>query len=255
MNLNGKTYVVMGAAGRIGGRLSQTLISSGANVVAIDLSSESLQNLKQEFDHTGRLLTLRGELTSVDSIQAVLHQGAERFGDIHGSVNAAYPRNANYGRKLMDVTYVDFSENVSLHLGGYFIYMQQCLKYAMERGCDFSLVQFSSIYGTVAPRFEIYGDTAMTMPVEYAAIKAGIQHLMRYATAYAKGTGFRVNCVSPGGILSGQPEEFLARYNQKCRGKGMLEETDLVGAVQFLLSDASMYVCGQNLIVDDGFSN
>lgn len=255
MNLSGKTYVVMGAAGRIGGRLSQSLISSGANVVAIDLSLDSLQSLKQEFDPTGHLLTLKGELTSVDSIQAALHEGVDRFGGIHGSVNVAYPRNANYGRKLMDVTYNDFSENVSLHLGGYFLYMQQCLKFAMDRACDFSLVQFSSIYGTMAPRFEIYADTAMTMPVEYAAIKAGIQHLMKYVTAYAKGTGFRVNCVSPGGVLSGQPAEFLGRYKHYCRGKGMLEESDLVGAVQFLLSDASMYICGQNLIVDDGFSN
>ena len=94
----------------------------------------------------------------------------------------------------------------------------------------------------------------MTMPVEYAAIKSALLHLNRYVTSYVKNSDFRVNSVSPGGILDGQPEPFLASYSQHTLGKGMLDKEDLCGAIRFLLSDEARYINGQNLVVDDGFS-
>lgn len=115
-------------------------------------------------------------------------------------------------------------------------------------------MNLSSIYGSIAPRFEVYEGTAMTMPVEYAAIKSSLQHLTRYVNAYMKGTAFRANCVSPGGILAGQDPRFLERYGRFTMRKGMLDAQDVVGAVLYALSDASRYMVGQNIVVDDGFS-
>ena len=108
----------------------------------------------------------------------------------------------------------------------------------------------------MAPRFDVYDGTAMTMPVEYAAIKAGLEHMTRYINAYMKGRGgtFRANCVSPGGIKDGQDERFLVSYRGHCVSKGMLDASDVTNSIVFLLSDQSRYVAGQNLIVDDGFS-
>jgi NAD(P)-dependent dehydrogenase (short-subunit alcohol dehydrogenase family) len=94
----------------------------------------------------------------------------------------------------------------------------------------------------------------MTTPVEYAAIKSGMLHLTKYMAKYFKGKNIRVNAISPGGILDGQPREFLSEYNQKCLTKGMLDGCDLSGTLVFLLSDMSMYINGQNIVVDDGFS-
>ena len=112
----------------------------------------------------------------------------------------------------------------------------------------------SSIYGVIPPRFDIYANTSMTMPVEYSAIKAGLLHLTRYANAFVKGGQFRANCVSPGGILAGQDAQFLERYNSHCMSKGMLDSQDVVGTILFLLSDASEFMVGQNVVIDDGFS-
>jgi NAD(P)-dependent dehydrogenase (short-subunit alcohol dehydrogenase family) len=106
----------------------------------------------------------------------------------------------------------------------------------------------------IAPKFEIYDNTEMTMPVEYAAIKSGMLHLTKYMAKYFKGRNIRVNAISPGGILDSQPEEFLKKYNQECLTKGMLNGCDLNGTLVFLLSDMSMYINGQNIVVDDGFS-
>lgn len=94
----------------------------------------------------------------------------------------------------------------------------------------------------------------MTMPVEYAAIKSALQHLSTYFMRYYKGTALRFNCISPGGIFDHQPESFLLRYKQYAQYKGMLDPSDVVGALVFLLSDLSLFVNGQNLVIDDGWS-
>jgi len=254
MQLSGKRIIVVGAGGRIGQEIVGAALEAGARVSAVDHSATALASLQGRFGDRAEFHAQAGDITSLTSVSEVLLTASQRFGGVDGSVNAAYPRNANYGRAFLDVTYEDFCANVSAHLGGYFLFMQQCARYAIERNIPFSLVNFSSIYGVVAPRFEIYAGTTMTMPVEYAAIKSGLQHLTRYATVYARGTAFRANCVSPGGILEGQDPRFLERYSHHCQRKGMLEPEDVIPTVLFLLSDASAYIAGQNIIVDDGFT-
>lgn len=254
MNLNNKTFIVVGAAGRLGEVIVSAALEAGANIIAVDQNEQVLEALNEAHDGNCNFLAMPGDITQVHSIEKVIQIAKERFGSLDGAVNTAYPRNKNYGRSFFDVTYDDFCENLSLHLGGYFLFMQQCAKYSLESRKEFSLVNMSSIYGGMAPRFELYAGTKMTMPVEYAAIKSALQHLVCYVTAYTKGSMFRVNCVSPGGILAGQDQTFLDRYNSYCREKGMLEAGDVVGAILFLLSGESKYICGQNIVVDDSFS-
>ena len=253
-SLEEKTIAIVGAGGRIGREITTAVLAAGAQVVAIDCNDEALSSLSNlSGGGAGRLLPIKADITNVASIEQMLSLANDRFGVVNGAVNAAYPRNSNYGRPFFEVEFADFSENLSLHLGGYFLFMQQCAKYAVSARSNFSLVNLSSIYGVMTPRFEVYEKTSFTMPVEYAAIKSAIIHLTRYASAYA-GEYFRANCVSPGGILAGQDDSFLQRYNSHCMRKGMLSPDDVTGSVVFLLSDLSEFVVGQNIVVDDGFS-
>lgn len=254
LDMENKTIVVVGAAGRLGRDIVSGLLEAGANVVALDSNPVGLRELGTANPNDFRLMTAPLDIADAKAINGVFELVDARFGAIDGAVNTAYPRNSNYGRKFFEVEYEDFCENISLHLGGYFLFMQQCAKYSKDRNCRFSLVNLSSIYGVMAPRFDIYDGTAMTMPVEYAAIKAGLVHITRYANAFMKGGLFRTNCVSPGGILAGQDPQFLSRYNTHCMSKGMLDSKDVLGAIFYLLSDASAYVAGQNIVIDDGFS-
>lgn len=251
MQLKGSVVVVCGSGGLIGNSIVRLLLSEGVRVAALDISTEALKRL--EVEHPG-LTSLPCNITQTESIQNALRTIREKLGPIDGAVNCAYPRNAAYGRKLLDITFADFSENLGLHLGGYFLFMQQCARHCLDANHPMSLVNFSSIYGVIAPRFDIYQGTPMTMPAEYAAIKSGLIHLSKYFAAYLKGTPFRVNCLSPGGILDSQPMTFVEKYGEHCNSKGMLDPDDLHGALLFLLSDASRFMTGQNLIVDDGFT-
>ena len=94
----------------------------------------------------------------------------------------------------------------------------------------------------------------MTSPIEYSAIKSGIIAITRWLSKYCRNQGIRVNCVSPGGIESQQPQPFMDKYRLSCNSKGMLDATDVVGALLFLLSDKSNFINGQNIVVDDGWS-
>tara|TARA_B100000674_G_C37910140_1_gene948177 strand:- start:599 stop:1369 length:771 start_codon:yes stop_codon:yes gene_type:complete len=251
---NKKTILLAGSTGRIGEKLTQKFLSLGANVIGIDINEEKIEDQEKLYKDNDSSMFIPCDITDSDSLKKVISLGEERFNEINSAVNLTYPRNNEYGKYFEDVTYDSFSENLSMHLGGYFIFMQQCSAYSIQNNIEFSLVNFSSVYGVIPPRFDLYEDTDMTMPVEYAAIKSGIQHLSQYLTQLTKNTLFRVNCVSPGGIEDGQDKKFLERYKKYSRGKGMLDPEDVLGTVIFLCSDDSRYICGQNIIIDDGFS-
>lgn len=162
--------------------------------------------------------------------------------------------NKTYGRKLFDVTLASFNENLSLHLGSSFLISQQAAQFLCDKKKPVSMVNISSIYGVIAPKFNIYDNTQMTMPVEYAAIKSALLHLNKYIVAYVNNSGFRINSVSPGGILTTNQLNFVRHIEKNTHGTGMLDVNEMTGSIVFLLSDQSRYVTGQNIIVDDGFS-
>ena len=115
----------------------------------------------------------------------MIERVTKEYGSVGTVINNAYPRNQNYGRSFFEVEYEDFCENVSLHLGGYFLVAQQMASY-FEKQQHGNIINIASIYGATAPRFEIYSGTKMTTPVEYAAIKSAIIHLTKYMAKYGK---------------------------------------------------------------------
>jgi NAD(P)-dependent dehydrogenase (short-subunit alcohol dehydrogenase family) len=253
--LTNQVVVITGGAGLIGRQFSSVVAEHGGIAVVADRDAAAATRVVEEIaaKHAGHAEAEVLDITDKASITKLIETLHERHGRIDAVLNNAYPRNRNYGRKFEEVTYEDFCENLSLHLGGYFLVAQQFSAYFREQGRG-NIINMASIYGIMAPRFEVYAGTPMTMPVEYAAIKASIINLTKYLAKYLKGTGIRVNAISPGGILDSQPGAFLERYKENCLSKGMLDTEDLNGTLLYLLSDMAAYVNGQNIIVDDGFS-
>lgn len=258
MLLSDKVVIVIGAAGLLGRAFAKAIVREGGVCVLADIDLIRLQDVESGLlavfsDASEKIMMQHVDIVSKTSLIHLIETATARFGRIDAVVNNAYPRNSNYGRKLEDVEYTDFCENINLHLGGYFLSTQQFALYFKRQGFG-HVINISSIYGSIAPNFEIYNNTSMTMPVEYAAIKSAIQHLSIYFMRYYKGSDIRFNCLVPGGIVDDQPRRFIEAYNSFCQTKGMLAPDDLTGTLVFLLSDLSRYVNGQNLVVDDGYS-
>jgi NAD(P)-dependent dehydrogenase (short-subunit alcohol dehydrogenase family) len=255
-DLDSRVVVITGGAGLLGQAFSRAVASQGGRPVIADIRIEAAEKVASRInDELGipRVSSVEVDITSKISVVKVIRELHSKFGRIDALVNNAYPRNENYGRKFEEVEYSDFCENLNLHLGGYFLTAQQFALYFKKQGYG-NIITVSSIYGVMAPRFEIYEDTRLTMPVEYAAIKSALLRLNDYMLKYFKGSGIRFNCLSPGGIFESQPESFVKNYSAHSQSKGMLDPTDIAGALIFLLSDKSRFVNGQNIIVDDGWS-
>lgn len=229
--------------GLIGKAIHESLKESGAEVFIFDKTKISENNFFET------------DITSTSVLALTIEELKNKNIKLNAIVNCSYPRTSSYGKKLEEVTAESFNENVSVHLGGYFNVMKQFGVYFKEIGAG-SVVSFSSVYGVIAPRFDIYEKEKFTMPVEYAAIKSAVIHLTKYMATYFKGSDVRFNVLSPGGVMGGHEESFVNSYGKyalSSRGR-LLDPKDLTGAVNFLVSNESKYVNGQNLIVDDGWT-
>lgn len=254
--LKNKVVVVTGGAGLIGREFVRAIIKNNGIAIIAEIDNITGENTVKELNtemKTNQVDFFQMDITSKDSVNSAIISIITKYNKIDALVNNAYPKNKNYGNHFFDVSYNDFIDNLGMNLGGYFLTSQQFAKifYKQKYG---NIINISSIYGVIAPKFEIYENTLMTTPVEYAAIKAGLIHLTKYMAKFFKGANIRVNAISLGGIEDKQPESFLKLYNKYCLNKGMLENSDISGTLIYLLSDLSEYVNGQNIIVDDGFT-
>lgn len=249
-----KNIIIIGGLGLIGKKLVEEFLDISYNVIIADMSKDSnyLKKLSQSY-HTSKFYFIKVDINNKDSILHLIDETLAKYKDIDTVINVSYPRNQNYGRDLFKVEYNDFCENINLHLGGYFLVMQQFAEFFIKQGYG-NIINTASIYGVVAPKFDIYENENFTMPVEYAAIKSSIIHLTKYFAKYLKGKNIRVNCVSPGVIFNKQTENFTKNYKKHCINKGLLDVNDIVSVYKFLVSNEASMINGQNIIVDDGFT-
>ena len=91
-------------------------------------------------------------------------------------------------------------------------------------------------------------------PVTYSVIKAGLIGLTRYLATYWPEKGVRANALSPGGVYTNQDPEFVNRLTNLIPMGRMAKSDEYISAVQFLCSDASAYMNGQNIVIDGGRS-
>jgi NAD(P)-dependent dehydrogenase (short-subunit alcohol dehydrogenase family) len=116
-----------------------------------------------------------------------------------------------------------------------------------------SIINIASIYAVNGPDYSLYEGLDMGNPAAYAASKGGLLQLTRWLST-TMAPEVRVNAVSPGGVLRGQPEEFVERYQARTPLGRMASEEDFKGVIAFLASNLSAYVTGQNIVVDGGWT-
>jgi NAD(P)-dependent dehydrogenase (short-subunit alcohol dehydrogenase family) len=120
------------------------------------------------------------------------------------------------------------------------------------------IVNVASDLAIIAPDQRLYHVDGLpeekqpVKPVTYSVVKTALIGLTRYLATYWSSANIRVNAISPGGVLNGQPEVFLSRLNQLIPMGRMANRDEYQGAILFLCSDASSYMTGTNLVIDGG---
>jgi NAD(P)-dependent dehydrogenase (short-subunit alcohol dehydrogenase family) len=243
MNLNNKIIIVTGGSGLLGNSIIDDIRSNGGIAINADIKS----NIDNDpfFENC--------DVTNQQSVEELIDSVVNKYGKIDGFVNNAYPRTSDWGTHFEQIKFDSWKLNVDLQLNSVFICCQSILK-QMKKQKFGSIVNISSIYGSVGPDFNIYKGTEMTMPAAYSAIKGGIVNFSKYIASYFGSYGIRVNCVSPGGIFDNQPLIFMSNYEQKVPLRRLAKPNEISPSVSFLLSDSSSYITGHNLFVDGGWT-
>ncbi len=248
--------ILIGGSGKIGSSLVLNLIENGYNIAIGDLDTLDINKKIETITNISdtKVFIENVDITSESQYLKWINNANDYLGKIDGAINCSYPKGKKYGLNLDQVNLDSFNENVSMHLGSYFNFLNITSSFMEKKSYKGSILCTSSIYGHIAPRFDIYDETSMTMPVEYAAIKSSINHLIKYFAKYYSGSGLRFNSVSPGGIIDGQPDNFVKAYSKHSLSKGLLDVEDIVPVMEFMISKKSSYINGQTIVVDDGFS-
>jgi NAD(P)-dependent dehydrogenase (short-subunit alcohol dehydrogenase family) len=239
--LDDRVVVVTGVSSGIGRWLAEGLDAAGARLVLTARRAELVEELAGNLRDA---LAVPGDIAVDAHRERIVAQAVARFGRIDGVVNNAGV--INYARAL-DETAEDVRRLLDVNVVGPFDLARRCVAHLRATGGG-SIVNITSMSAIVA--------TGMTVPsAGYCASKAALAHMTREMAVQWGRYGIRVNAVAPGmyptDMIDGQeevPEFFASRLAIARAGR----PEDMIGAVQYLLSDASTYVTGQQFAVDGG---
>lgn len=267
-DLGGKTAVITGAAGLLGRQHALALAETGARVVVSDLALAQAQEAVDALTAvttTGSFVAAALDVTSVESATE-LHDQLYRD---HGGVdilinNAAIDAKVTAAPGLPNATRFEtfrleqWRLELEVGLTGVLICCQTFGAPMAERGSGV-ILNIASDLGVIAPDQRLYRRDDVTSeseqpvkPVTYSVIKHGLIGLTKYLATYWARRGVRVNALSPGGVFNGQSEVFVQRLTNLIPMGRMADDDDYRAAVQFLCSDASRYMTGQNIVIDGG---
>ena len=253
-NLSEKNAIVVGGAGLIGKEITIALSESGASVIVIDLNKSIVDDIIEKYNFSN-ISFEKLDLENIDELESNFKKILKKIDRLDIFINCSYPRPKVQERKSFnEVKFKYFRKIVDMQLNSFCWLAKMAAQKMRSSNYPGSIIQFSSIYGVVGQNLNIYKNTDMTENVAYSAIKGGIINYTRLMASYFGKYNIRVNSISPGGIFDNQNETFIKAYTKFSGNKGMLSPEDISDAVNFLISDQSKFINGQNLIVDDGFS-
>lgn len=263
-SLKGKTAIVTGGCGILGQRFCNGLAELGANVAIVDLNETDAQAAAREISQRYgiKVMGIACDVSSPQSVENMVHQVITEFGAINILHNNAASKSANlnaFFAPFEEYNLDEWRRIMSVNIDGMFLVAQAVGKQMIAQKTGGSIIQTASIYGIMAPDQRIYEgsyylDRAINTPAVYSVSKAAVVGLTMYLSAYWADKGIRVNTLTPGGVESGQNDEFKKRYSARIPMGRMAQRDEMVGALIYLASDASSYVTGQNIVVDGGLS-
>ena len=267
-SVDGKVVVVTGGLGQIGSQMVRALHGRGARVAILSrsASAEAAREVLGEIADDARVSLHAADITDKASINRALDAVEAAWGVPDALVNnagldtqpSAPPEVSGPFEEFPEAI---FREVVEVNLVGTFLMIQAVGARMRRAGTPGSIVNVGSIYGMVSPVQDIYAyrkertGVPFIKPVAYSAAKSGIYNLTRYCATYWGRDGIRVNTLTPSGVeRDTQDATFKSNYTARIPIGRMARADDFNGAIVFLISAASTYMTGSNLVVDGGWT-
>lgn len=264
-DISDRVVVVTGGLGQLGRQYCLSLADRGARVAVLDVSNAE-DRVRERYGNRAadaNLLFLEADVTSRESLDRALQQVERRWGPPHALVNNAAldsPPGAPAAENGPFESYPEASWDrvMEVNAKGVFLCCQVFGGRMAEEGRG-SIVNISSIYGVVSPNQTIYeyrrqAGQVFYKPVAYSASKSALLNLTRYLATYWAPRGVRVNSLTLAGVFNGQDAAFLSEYCRLVPLGRMAREDEYNGAIVYLVSDASSYMTGSNMVIDGGWT-
>ena len=245
-SLQGKTVVITGASSGIGRECALQCSRMGARIAALGRNQQRLNDLMNSLEGEGHSIWTF-DLTNLDDINGLVSNIYGKYGKVDGFVHSAGIEKTAPSKLLYPS---DYETLLRVNTISAFEFIRQLckVKYFNNGG---SVIMIASITALIARN----GLTA------YSASKGAlISGARTLALEYAK-RRIRVNTISPGSIKTPLMEQYLSTLSEADREKrlggfplGIGNPSDIANACVYLLSDASKWITGQNLIIDGGYT-
>ena len=265
-----KWGLITGACGLLGQKHALALLETGASVVLTDVDEKLLIKTKlllESDKYSGKIINCVMDVSSESSINYVsklLHNKNIRI-DILINNAALNPKQSSLKNNIRTTRLENFSLDrwnleISVGLTGAYLCSKIFGSAMAEDNKGGVILNIASDLSIIAPDQRIYrqdglaNDMQAVKPVTYSVIKSGLIGLTRYLATYWPENGVRANALSPGGVYTNQDSEFVKRLTNLIPMGRMAKSDEYVSAIQFLCSDASAYMNGQNIVMDGGRS-
>lgn len=252
-DLKEKVILITGGYGHLGKAITSSLIYHNATVLVLGRSKNKFEAAFE--DSSAKLHFIYCDIASTESIKKAFLDVHAKFKRIDVLINNAYFMKGQSPENMSDE---DWNYSIEGTLSAVFKGMREVIPYMKKQGFG-KIINVSSMYGVVAPQFEVYDDFPEYLnPSHYGAAKAGVIQLTKYYASFLGKFGIHVNAVTPGPFPSDKVQKSK-KFIDDLAGKTCLNRIgnpeDLSGAFVYLSSDASNYVTGQNIVVDGGWTS
>lgn len=267
-DLTGKTALITGAGGLLGMEHAAALLDCGARVVLTDISMSVLDAAREKLKATAAQIELHVmDVSHPEQVTAVAQalQQVEIRVDILVN-NAAIDPKVKGAEGIVESSRLEnfpldqWNQQIAVGLTGAFLCSQVFGTRMAQDGKGGVILNIASDLSVFSPDQRLYRKPGLpdimqpVKPVTYSVVKTGLLGLTRYLATYWADRGVRSNALSPGGVFNGQDEDFVQRLSTLIPLGRMAERDEYRSAVQFLCSDASSYMNGQNIVMDGGRS-
>ena len=256
--MNQKIILLTGASGFLGRAIIENNDSNKNFFILIDRKSKKFTNFvtflkKNKYN----FIKFETDFQNLKQITELTRKIRKKFKLIDVIINnAAFTGdeklkgwNVNFQKQSADT----FMHCLTVNLIAPFVIIRD-LSNLLNKSKYQSIINIGSIYADIAPKNFLYKDLKMNNPAAYGSSKAGLLYLTKWFSVNL-GPQIRVNMISPGGIERSQDNKFIKRYESVTPLRRMAKETDILGIIEFLSSNDSKYITGQNIKVDGGFTN